>query len=220
MPDDRTEIGALWHASWHRSHAVLLPPEVVAFRGPAFFERRSHAILQQTQIAERNGVLVGFVAWAGDEVDELFVAEAESGRGTGAALLSWAEAALAQQGVERAVLSCAIGNGRAERFYTKHGWRRDHVSLNVLESVAGFVRVDVLTMAKRVLGGQDGADALSGAAGQRAILPRAPIQALRIAHAGDRRRSCQPAGEANRMRGAANWQRAACNASTRASLAR
>ena len=66
-------------------------------------------------------------------MDELFVAEAEYGRGTAAALLQWAEAALAQQGVERAVLSCAIGNGRAEQFYAKHGWRRDHVSLSALE---------------------------------------------------------------------------------------
>ena len=148
MPGDRPAIAALWHASWHRSHAVLLPPEVVAFRGPAFFGRRSHEILRQTQVAERNGVLVGFAAWAVDEVDELFVAETEYGRGTAAALLSLVEAALVQQGVERAVLSCAIGNGRAERFYTKHGWRGDHVSLNALDGAAGPVRVDVLTMVK------------------------------------------------------------------------
>lgn len=99
-------------------------------------------------IAERNRVLVGFAAWAGDEVDELFVAEAEYGRGTVAALLSWAEAALAQQGVIRCVLSCAIGNERAERFYTKHGWRRDQVCLQALDGAAGPVSVEVLTMAK------------------------------------------------------------------------
>ena len=158
MAEDKMAIARLWQESWHLSHAALLPPEVVAFRDAGFFARRSREILGQTELAERAGVLAGFAAWAGSEVDELFVAHTEYGRGTAAMLLARVEAILMRQGVQSAELFCAMGNARAERFYAKHGWTRGHTFWTSLDSTTDPCLVEAIAMAKSLSGAFDQSD--------------------------------------------------------------
>jgi RimJ/RimL family protein N-acetyltransferase len=65
------------------------------------------------------------------------------GTGIAAAPVADAEEKLAEDGVEKAWLSCAIGNERAARFYEKCGWRRTGTVTGILETADGGFPLDV-----------------------------------------------------------------------------
>lgn len=150
-PEDAPAIAVVWYAGWHASHASLSPPEVVAFRGRSWFADRAADLVPRACVAERAaGALVGFSAWREEELRLLFVTEEEYGSGTAASLLARAEAALAGQGARTAFLICRAGNGRAARFYGKHGWHREGTFTQELQSTQGPRGVETWRMVKQL----------------------------------------------------------------------
>jgi ribosomal protein S18 acetylase RimI-like enzyme len=94
-------------------------------------------------VAGSPGEPVGFYVVKDDELYQLFVAAEARGTGVAAALMTDAEAQLAQSGVETAWLACAIGNERAARFYEKCGWRRVGTMSNEAETSEGTFLLQV-----------------------------------------------------------------------------
>ena len=125
---DRDEIAALWHESWHDAHHDLSPAAILPERTLACFRQRIDGLMDKTLVAEAvsgeaTATIGGFVTVMGNEVDQLFVARTDRGKGCAAALLAAAEARLRESGVSDAEIQCAAGNTRALAFYTKHGYR-------------------------------------------------------------------------------------------------
>jgi GNAT superfamily N-acetyltransferase len=121
--NDRAAVASLWHDAWHDGHGSVLPPAIVAERTEAtFVARLSEFGASDLLVAERDGVIVGFAALLGDEVDQLYVAGGARGTGIARTLIAAAEAELGRRGVERAVIQCSEGNVRAHRFYSRTGW--------------------------------------------------------------------------------------------------
>jgi GNAT superfamily N-acetyltransferase len=117
-------LAAIWHESWHDTHAHLLPAELIQFRTLESFRNRLRAALPHVRVVGPAGSPLGFCIVKGDELDQLFVSAQARGTGVAAALTADAERLLAGRGVRTAWLACAIGNDRAARFYEKCGWRR------------------------------------------------------------------------------------------------
>ena len=69
-----------------------------------------------------DGTVVGFVAIADDEIDQLFVDSSARGQGIADALLRAGEDVIAASGHDRAWLSVVENNARARRFYERNGW--------------------------------------------------------------------------------------------------
>jgi ribosomal protein S18 acetylase RimI-like enzyme len=85
----------------------------------------------------------GFCIVKDDELYQLYVSRRSRGAGIAAALVRDAEALLAERGVEKAWLACAIGNDRAARFYENSGWRRVGNMISVLETAEGPFSLEV-----------------------------------------------------------------------------
>jgi GNAT superfamily N-acetyltransferase len=145
-PAERAELDRLariWHDGWHEAHALLVPPELTALRTLDNFRDRLDAALASIRVVGEPGAPVGLCIVKGEELYQLFVAEAARGTGVAAALIADAEARLAARGVATAWLACAIGNNRAARFYEKRGWRRAGVMLNQVETSQGVFPLEV-----------------------------------------------------------------------------
>jgi len=97
----------------------------------------------------------GFCIVKDDELYQLYVAEASRGAGIAAALVADAETRLAERGVRKAWLACAIGNERAARFYEKGGWQRAGNMTSALETVAGPFSLEVWRYEKVLAGPAD-----------------------------------------------------------------
>ncbi len=126
-PAGEADLGAvarLYHDVWHETHAGFMPAEETKLRTYAFFIERMAGLLPTTLVAERDGLVVGFAAWTGDFLGQLYVDRAHRGSGAAVLLLAEAERRMAQQGVETAELHCVVGNGRARRFYERMGWKQ------------------------------------------------------------------------------------------------
>lgn len=74
-------------------------------------------------VAATDGVVVGIVQPAGDEVNGLWVDPTAQGRGIGSDLLQHAEKVIAAAGHGRAWLTCSGFNPRGCRFYLTRGYR-------------------------------------------------------------------------------------------------
>lgn len=121
---DIPAVAKIWYEGWHYAHAEILPEELARHRTLESFEERVHQALPRVRVAEGDEVL-GFHIVQGDELYQFFVHAGARGTGLAATLIADAERTLLEDGVATAWLSCAIGNSRAERFYEKHGWRRN-----------------------------------------------------------------------------------------------
>ena len=141
--DEVAVLARLWLDGWQDAHANILPAELARWRTLASFSERLAAALPQTRVAGPLGAPLGLCILKGDELYQLYVSAAARGTGVAAALIADAEARLASDGVGTAWLACAIGNERAARFYEKHGWRRAGVVVNVLETPAGKLDLEV-----------------------------------------------------------------------------
>ena len=117
-------LAQIWYDAWHDAHARIVPAELVRRRTLPQFRARLLRALPTVRVVGPRGAAVGLCMVKGDELDQLFVAAEARGTGAAAALVADAEARLAAAGVKVAWLACAIGNGRAARFYEKCGWRR------------------------------------------------------------------------------------------------
>lgn len=132
---ERGDIPALtrvWHDGWHAGHAHL-SPEVANGRPMAFFELRIETALPDCVVATVDEDVVGFAGWEGDGIGWVYVLPAWHGHGVASLVLAAAEEELKRSGHKRIWLRCQVGNGRARRFYEKHGW---HVTCEVDVSVS------------------------------------------------------------------------------------
>ena len=136
-------LAALWHDGWHDAHARIVPAELTRHRTPGSFRERMRADLRNTRVVVPRDEAVGFYILKGDELYQLYVAAGARGSGAAAALIADAEARLAERGVERAWLACAIGNERAARFYDKSGWERSATMAYRTETSSGVFTLDV-----------------------------------------------------------------------------
>lgn len=120
---DVEPIAAIWHAGWHDGHLGHVPEGLLAYRRPEQFLARAPRKLDDTIVATLDGQVLGFVMAVGDEIEQLYVAEAARGTGVAATLLRYGEHVIASRHFERAWLVAATGNARARRFYLREGWR-------------------------------------------------------------------------------------------------
>jgi GNAT superfamily N-acetyltransferase len=132
--DDRDAIAALYHEVWHETHAALMPAEESRLRTQAFFIERVRGLLPTTVVGVRGGRIVGFAAWTGALLGQLYVGRADRGSGVAGLLLAGAERRMAAEGTGTAELHCIVGNGVARRFYERSGWIETGI---VTEPVAG-----------------------------------------------------------------------------------
>jgi ribosomal protein S18 acetylase RimI-like enzyme len=140
---DIQHLSKVWHDGWHDAHAQIVPAELTSLRRLESFAERLQAALSDVRVSGPFGAPTGFCIVKNDELYQLYVSTQSRGTGVAAALMTDAEATLAQRGVEIAWLACAIGNARAARFYEKHGWRRTGtISVN-LETPQGTFPLDV-----------------------------------------------------------------------------
>ncbi len=84
------------------------------------FIRHRVLVDQAVTVAEAGGTVVGFIAVAGEWVEQLYLDPAWTGRGIGASLLAAATA-----NMPAARLHCFQANAGARRFYERHGFRAE-----------------------------------------------------------------------------------------------
>ncbi len=136
-------LARVWFDAWNDAHAEIVPGELKRLRTLDSFKDRLRAALPEIRAAGPPGAPIGFYILKGDELYQLFVQAAARGTGLAAALMTDAEARLAERGFRTAWLACAIGNDRAARFYEKCGWRRIGTMVNEAETSEGTFRLDV-----------------------------------------------------------------------------
>ena len=140
---DFEQLADVWHEAWHDAHEAIVPRELTRIRTRDNFRSRLPAMLPNLRVAVPNGRIVGLCATREDELHQLFVARDARGSGAAAALIADAERRLREAGVKIAWLACAIGNGRAARFYERNGWQRVRTMTNLSETDRGTFSLDV-----------------------------------------------------------------------------
>jgi ribosomal protein S18 acetylase RimI-like enzyme len=123
MREDEIEaVAVLWHDTWQSSHDHLVPHALCEFRTKDYFRRRIDNERQTVRLSGAPGKPVGLCIVSRANLDMLFVAPSERGKGVGERLLADAEARMRESGVKEAYLYVALGNDGAVRFYERHGW--------------------------------------------------------------------------------------------------
>jgi ribosomal protein S18 acetylase RimI-like enzyme len=120
---DVAAIAPIWREGWVDGHEGHVPEALVAERTPASFDQRALERVGRTWVAERDGVVVGFVVVVDNEVEQVYVDRNWRGRGVAERLLRQAEAVIGEGGRRTAWLAVVAGNTRARRFYARLGWR-------------------------------------------------------------------------------------------------
>lgn len=152
---DLAAVAGLYHDVWHETHAVFMPAEESGLRTPGFFMQRMSELLPTTLVAEREGTVVGFVAWRERLLGQLYVDRACRGSGIASALLAQAERSMADDGVATAELHCVVGNDRARRFYERLGWAHKGSVAEPVAGTNGPVEIEFWCMTKSLIpGGQ------------------------------------------------------------------
>ena len=120
---DASALRAILHDTFESTWALQVTPAAAqAFSDedrPADYVGRRGL---QFHVAERGGELVGFVDWEGDFVNALHVLSAFARQGVGAALMSVAEAAIAEAGFAAVRLETDTFNARSQAFYRARGY--------------------------------------------------------------------------------------------------
>lgn len=119
---DIPQVAALYHSVWHETQAPLMPPAEVTRRSVKSFVDRMTGLWHSTLVTESKGNLVGFSAWQGRLLGQLFVAKSHRGTTIASSLLTTSELEMAKEGSAEAELRCVVGNERARRFYERMGW--------------------------------------------------------------------------------------------------
>lgn len=144
-------LARLWFDGWQDAHAAILPPELTRLRTQESFEERLTRGLAHVRVIGPVHAPLGFCMVKDDELNQLFVSAEARGMGVAALLLADGEARLAENGVEVAWLSCAIGNDRAARFYAKNGWQNKGTFLTQVETANGPFDLEVWRFEKRLM---------------------------------------------------------------------
>lgn len=145
-PAEKTEIdrlAAIWHDVWHETHAPLMPAELGRLRTLENFRDRLEAILPDIRVAGPVGAPVGFCIVKGDELYQLYLSAEARGAGVAAALLADGEKRIAAAGFKLTWLGCAVGNGRAAKFYERSGWTLAGTVLIEVETAEGPFPLEV-----------------------------------------------------------------------------
>lgn len=140
---DMPALADLWFAGWQDAHAAIVPAALTRARTRDSFAERLRSGLAELRVVGPIGKPFGFSWVRNDELNQLFVAEDARGRGIAGMLMSEAETRLAEQGVRKAWLACAIGNERAGRFYEKCGWLRAGTVASRLDTTEGSFELAV-----------------------------------------------------------------------------
>jgi ribosomal protein S18 acetylase RimI-like enzyme len=136
-------LARLWHDGWQDAHARILPAELARHRTLESFRKRLIDNLAHTRVSGPLGRPAGFCMLKQDELYQLYVSAEARGSGIAGTLIADAEKRLAVSGITTAWLACAIGNDRAMRFYTKHGWMCAGPMTNELETPDGVFLLKV-----------------------------------------------------------------------------
>jgi GNAT superfamily N-acetyltransferase len=146
--DEVSSVAKLYQAVWHATQAPLQDRAIAALRDDDWFERRIKLATALPLIALLDGKLVGFAAWSGDLLGQLFIAPEEHGQGIGRGLLLGAEIRMREEGTKLAQLHCLVGNARARRFYERNGWTLKGLESATVESMEGPKKVAHWVMTK------------------------------------------------------------------------
>jgi GNAT superfamily N-acetyltransferase len=137
--EDAADVAAVHVAGWRWAYAGLLGDDVLAALDVearrAMWERAATAGRTVLLVAERDGLLVGFVAGGRSrdadadegtgEVAAFYIRHDVQGTGVGAALMNAALAALTERGCTEATLWVLERNALGRSFYERGGWRPD-----------------------------------------------------------------------------------------------
>jgi GNAT superfamily N-acetyltransferase len=145
-----SHLARLWYDGWQDAHLHVVPEELARARTLESFRERRQKLLPGVRVVGESGAPVGFHIVKDDELYQLYVSATARGSGVAAALITDAEAQIANNGFETAWLACAIGNDRAARFYEKSGWRRVANMINHLEIPSGDFHLEVWRYEKAV----------------------------------------------------------------------
>lgn len=117
-------------------------------RDAGFFLTRMASLMPNIIVGEDDGVVIGFAAWTGSQLGQLFLDAACRGSGLAERLIEAAERALRDQGIHEAELHCLVGNERAKRFYERMGWRVSEVMSEPVKADAEGEQRDFWVMRK------------------------------------------------------------------------
>ncbi len=145
---DLDAVARLYHGVWHETQARFMPVEEARLRTPAFFVARMAGLLPTTLVVERDGVVIGFAAWSGRLLGQVYVDATQRGSGVAAPLLAETERRMAQQGIATAELHCVVGNARACRFYERMNWQHAGRAREAVAGPNGPVAVEFWCMRK------------------------------------------------------------------------
>lgn len=134
---DVAAVARIWRDGWFDAHDGVVPAALSDLRRSEDFAERTVAHLPATEVAARDGQVLGFCMVHGDELFQLYVAPAGRGSGVAQALVRSAEERMRTAGHPRAWLACACGNLRAARFYEKAGWTHMGEATAALETLQG-----------------------------------------------------------------------------------
>ncbi|MGE3249495.1 MAG: N-acetyltransferase family protein [Hyphomonadaceae bacterium] len=140
--DELGALAKLWRDGWHDAHAAIVPEALTRLRTIENFTERMAPMLPTVRVIERDGAAIGFHFLKDDELNQFYLAATARGSGAANALMADAETHLAQAGLTRAWLSCAIGNDRAARFYEKAGWTRAGTMIDWPQTAEGPFRLE------------------------------------------------------------------------------
>jgi ribosomal protein S18 acetylase RimI-like enzyme len=137
------QLAAIWFDGWRDAHAQLLPEALARLRTLESFQDRLVAALDRVRVIGPVDAPIGFHMTRASELYQLYVSSEARGTRLAADLILDAEARLSEGGVRKAWLACAIGNGRAARFYQKHGWLRTGTVIEHLDVDGGTFPLEV-----------------------------------------------------------------------------
>ncbi|WP_230531320.1 GNAT family N-acetyltransferase [Microvirga roseola] len=104
--DELEEIGRLYHAVWLETQAPLQPRSVAEYRNEAFFIARVRRLPSSPLVAVSQNAILGFSAWSGNYLGQLYVLPEGRSLGLGRSLLQESENAMRASGSDCASLHC------------------------------------------------------------------------------------------------------------------
>ena len=114
--EDRDQLVALWERSVRATHDFLADADVEALRPLVAEELASDAF--DWSVVEVDGVVIGFLGFANDAIEALFIDPDRRGQGAGTVLVDYA------QRLARGALAVDVNeqNEAARRFYERRGF--------------------------------------------------------------------------------------------------